>query len=81
MFKMSLYLLKQNETQLLHLNFEEILVLIQEQPKLMLSGNYEDLDEMEFNYNLKNEDILNQAAALVEERSEPAREEGEEESK
>jgi hypothetical protein len=30
MFKMSLYLLKQNETQLLHLNFEEILVLIQE---------------------------------------------------
>ena len=30
MFKMSLYLLKQNETHLLHLNFEEILTLIQE---------------------------------------------------
>ena len=60
MFKMSLYLLKQNETQLLHLNFEEILTLIQEQPKIMLSGNCSELDEIEYNYYIKNETLLKQ---------------------
>jgi hypothetical protein len=75
MFKMSLYLLKQNETQLLHLNFEEILTLIQEQPKIMLSGDCHDLDEMEFNYNLKNVELLYQGASDKED------EEADEESK
>lgn len=47
MFKMCLYLLKQNENKLLGLAFEDILNLINEQPKLILSANCEELDVIE----------------------------------
>ena len=47
MFKMSLYILKKNETHLLQLGFEDILNQISEQPKLILSGNCESLDKRE----------------------------------
>ena len=58
MFKMSLYILKQNETILLHRNFEEILTLIQEQPKIILSGDCFDLDEIEHKLMNKNQLVL-----------------------
>lgn len=47
MFKMSLYILKTNETRLLQMNFEEILNQIQEQPKLILCADCQDLNKME----------------------------------
>ena len=40
MFKMSLYILKMNETKLLQLGFEDILYQIQEVPKIILSSDY-----------------------------------------
>ena len=58
MFKMSLYILKQNETLLTHLNFEEILTLIQEQPKIILGSNSEELDQIEFDLMKKSEQLI-----------------------
>jgi hypothetical protein len=43
----------------------------------MLCGDYTDLDQIEFDYNLKNEEILNQATAQMEESYERAAEEEE----
>ena len=47
MFKMSLYILKTNESKLLQLSFEDILNQISEQPKIILSANCEELDTIE----------------------------------
>ena len=47
MFKMCLYILKTNEAPLLQLNFEDILNKISEQPKLILCGNCQTLNQME----------------------------------
>lgn len=46
-FKMSLYILKANEEKLLQLGFEDILNQISEQPKLILSGDCQQIDKME----------------------------------
>lgn len=46
-FKMSLYILKANEEKLLQLGFEDILNQISEQPKLILSGDCQQIDRME----------------------------------
>ena len=47
MFKMSLYILKTNESRLLQLNFEDILNQIQEQPKLILCSGSTELSKLE----------------------------------
>lgn len=44
---MSLYILKANEEKLLQLGFEDILNQISEQPKLILSGDCQQIDKME----------------------------------
>lgn len=69
MFKMSLYILKQNETQLLHQSFEEILNQINEQPKIILSGDTESLDRIEQEMRKTDREIL-QAGCISSEQSE-----------
>lgn len=44
---MSLYILKANEEKLLQLGFEDILNQISEQPKLILSGDCQQINKME----------------------------------
>jgi len=44
---------------LTHLNFEEMLTLIQEQPKKILSGDCVDLDKIEGELLKKSEDLIN----------------------
>ena len=46
-FKKSLYILKANEEKLLQLGFEDILNQISEQPKLILCGDCQQIDNME----------------------------------
>jgi len=45
---MSLYILKTNEPALLQQGFEDILNIISEQPKVVLSGTCQSLNEIEW---------------------------------